>query len=134
MALSTRDLRYLRDYKMIYPRVLTLLELLSNSEEVPQRNRDYLFSPAGYIECTLDYDENCEYLKSDLRKGQCTVGCTELNEILRLNHMIDRLDAILNVEQFWKKDISVEPYLMSHPQWLKIENQARKTLDLLRKT
>ena len=133
MELTVRDQRYLREFKPVYPELLFLLEIFGNAEANAGESRGYLFSPDGYIHCTLDYDDNCEYLKEDLSKGQITIGCEELREILRLNHMIDRLDAILNQERFWKKNVPIEPYFMSHPQWLKIEKQALKILALLRK-
>ena len=135
MKLISDNERYAREYKNIYDAVLENLEAYSNYGPDAERARKYIFSYDGYIVSTLNYDDFCQYLKQDMRRGELKViGCYELKEILRLNHMIDRLDSILEQEKFWEQDSEVEPYFMVHPQWLKIEKQARKALDLLRKT
>lgn len=132
MTLAMTEKRYLSDYKPIYPRILSLLELFSNSN-VTAESRKFFFSSVGYLNCTLDYDDNCQYLKNDMRRGVLTaIGCEEFIEILRLNHMIDRLDTISRDEE-WPEDNEFEAYLSVHPQWLKIEKQAQKILGLLRK-
>lgn len=134
MALLSGDERYAREYKNIYDAILENLEVYANYGPDAESGRKYVFSNDGYIASTVNYDDFCQYLKQDMRRGEVSaIGCIELKEILRLNHMINRLDSMLEQEKFWARNSSVESYFMSHPQWLKIERQARKALGLLRK-
>lgn len=129
---TAKEKRYTADYKPVSYQVLSLLELFGNLN-ASLESRKFLFSAAGYLSCTLDYDDNCQYLKDDLRTGRLSaIGCEELIEILRLNHMIDRLDVIFN-DKDWPHDKEFEACVSFHPQWRKIEKQALKTLELLRK-
>lgn len=130
---STSD-RFQREYIKCSHIVLRILETFDN--ECPHTNkwRQSFFDPYSYFDWSIDFDNYCEAVVNEIREEKPTdLSWLQIKELIRLNKMIDKFDAILTKKEFPDDLDGMRSYMVNHPQWLRISRQAHKILELLKK-
>lgn len=124
--LSRQKLDYVASSSMIIDILVAL------DAEHPQ-SKYLLENYFDLVEFSFPYDEFCEYLESDLRKGRpVSFSCVQIKEILRLKYMLNKFDSLHRQFEGLGYGSEFLDAVTRHPQWVKMSAQAHKILEMLK--
>ncbi|KYG65893.1 hypothetical protein AZI86_02125 [Bdellovibrio bacteriovorus] len=122
--------RFKREYINVSSALLDYLEAFSREGPSGSLKHERVLAFAYYDEATLKFLEICGYYKKSLGR----LSLNQWKALVRLKLMIKNFDnPYENVMMQALGPLAFRSFLSMHPKWLKIENQARKVLALLRK-
>lgn len=122
---------YEKEYGKIWPAMLEILESFAGTGPQKESNRAFLLHPFGYSETSIECDTWYDIITSSIEEDKLTLTREQADSYLRMYDLVlmfDREKKAANIddpEQF-------KQFCLSHPLWKQIEEQAQKTLDLLR--
>jgi hypothetical protein len=84
-----------------------------------------------YYECELQFDDEIEFFKKDIRSGELKLSPEQIKAIIRVHVMMDHFDRLP-----WSFKLPNNPYyhlyIINHPYWQKVRKQAAHALELLK--
>ncbi len=123
---------YEEEYGDVWPVMLGLLEGFANSGPRKEKFREHALHPFWYSEISLEYDSLRDSIIGTLRMGKSEkITCAQLKEFLRMYRLIRMFDR--DYETSPDDPEEFKNFFLRHPLWPRLEKQAQKTLDALRK-
>lgn len=83
-------------------------------------------------EASLCFDDDIDWFKRVLRRGELMLSCDQVKAILRVHVLWNRFDWKMQKERNVPKDwLEGELYMFNHPSWEKVCKQAEYALSLI---
>ena len=86
----------------------------------------------GFYESCLTFDDDISYFKHLARTREANLNFRQIKEIVRVFAMWRRFERIMDNENLPEDWTEKHLYMINHPYWTKIEQQAKLALSLIR--
>jgi hypothetical protein len=86
-----------------------------------------------YYENLLTWEDSYSYFKSLIKNNEISLSNEQIRSILKINVMLNTFDRVLMNSQPPEDWRGYNEYILNHPYWIKLAQQAKCALDLLKK-